>query len=261
MAGASEDAIRIIYFVNTDGRPHQEIYGNKAFFDLKTEGPYASKAVGLPVGQECVVASYANKARTLVNLDWYSFSVERIRDDDQGRPHRVFFGNLIFTETLDKADAAKSNAYDQMFNVNGDFKRPSALENKVAISQLPTEIGGRIDLFPDEVVAGDGSYIEGALRRVEVNAYERNPQARRDCIAHYKPKCVICKFDFGKTYGPVAEGFMHVHHLKPLHELKESYRVDPVKDLRPVCPNCHAVIHLGGSNRSISEVKKMLQKA
>jgi len=35
-----------------------------------------------------------------------------------------------------------------------------------------------------------------------------------------------------------------VHHLVPISKIGKKYRVDPIKDLRPVCPNCHAVIHL-----------------
>ena len=77
-----------------------------------------------------------------------------------------------------------------------------------------------------------------------MNAYERNPEARRRCIEHYGAKCVVCGFDFGAVYGGVAEGLIHVHHLKPISEVGEGYVVDPVEDLRPVCPNCHAVIHL-----------------
>jgi len=34
--------------------------------------------------------------------------------------------------------------------------------------------------------------------------------------------------------------------------------VDPVKDLRPVCPNCHAVIHLRGGCLSIEEVQELI---
>jgi predicted HNH restriction endonuclease len=77
-----------------------------------------------------------------------------------------------------------------------------------------------------------------------VNAYERNQEARRRCIERYGARCVVCGLDFGEVYGEVAEGLIHVHHLKPISEVGEGYVVDPVEDLRPVCPNCHAVIHL-----------------
>ena len=110
-----------------------------------------------------------------------------------------------------------------------------------------------------EEVPFSGKLTEGALCRVTVNAYERNPIARANCIAHYGPTCAVCGFNFGGVYGPLAEGFIHVHHVKPLSEIGEQYEVDPVADLRPVCPNCHAVIHLGGACRSIEEVKRLLE--
>ena len=43
--------------------------------------------------------------------------------------------------------------------------------------------------------------------------------------------------------GDIGEGYIHVHHLVPLAEVEDGYDVDPVEDLRPVCPNCHAIIH------------------
>lgn len=46
-----------------------------------------------------------------------------------------------------------------------------------------------------------------------------------------------------KIYGDIAEGFIHMHHLVPLSAVKEDYLLDPVNDLLPVCPNCHAMLH------------------
>jgi 5-methylcytosine-specific restriction protein A len=63
------------------------------------------------------------------------------------------------------------------------------------------------------------------------------------------------------VFGPEAEGFIHVHHLIPLSTIGTEYLVDPINDLRPVCPNCHAVIHLGGGSRSIDEVREMLENS
>jgi predicted HNH restriction endonuclease len=100
--------------------------------------------------------------------------------------------------------------------------------------------------------------IEGAVYQVLVNRYERDPLARRRCIDHYGPTCVICGFNFGAVYGLLAAGFIHVHHLKPLAEIGEEYEVDPISDLRPVCANCHAIIHLGGECRSIEEARRLV---
>jgi hypothetical protein len=69
---------------------------------------------------------------------------------------------------------------------------------------------------------------------------------------------VVCGFDFGAVYGAEFAGFIHVHHLRPLSEIRGEYVVDPVADLCPVCPNCHAVIHHGGRVRSVEEVRQLL---
>jgi putative restriction endonuclease len=111
--------------------------------------------------------------------------------------------------------------------------------------------------LPDEVSAST-QLVEGAVCRVTVNAYERNPEARRRCIAAHGTTCCICGFSFGTAYGPEAAGYIHVHHVRPLSDIGSEYVVDPVKDLRPVCPNCHAVLHLGGYCRTIDEVCVLL---
>lgn len=86
-------------------------------------------------------------------------------------------------------------------------------------------------------------FAEGALQQVTVNAYERNPAARAACIAHYGPTCQVCSMNFEAVYGEIGVGFMHVHHVKPLSGIGREYEVDPIEDLIPVCPNCHAMLH------------------
>ena len=101
-------------------------------------------------------------------------------------------------------------------------------------------LGIEVTFSPEEVTQSD-SYREGAVTRVEVNRYERNRRARDACIAHHGTRCVVCGFDFAAVYGGLGDGFIHVHHLKQLADLPEGYLVDPIKDLVPVCANCHAM--------------------
>jgi 5-methylcytosine-specific restriction enzyme A len=114
--------------------------------------------------------------------------------------------------------------------------------------QLPEEVNGR-------------RFFEGAVRQIVVNAYERNPEARKRCIEHYGAQCIVCGVDLGKKYGEKAEGLIHVHHLKPLSLVNTTYEVDPINDLRPVCPNCHAVIHRCNPPYTIEEVRTFLNDA
>lgn len=95
-------------------------------------------------------------------------------------------------------------------------------------------------VYPDEV---SGVYEEGVVTRVVVNRYERDPKAREKCIEHYGASCQVCSFDFAERFGELGRGFIHVHHLVPISAIKAGYQVNPVTDLRPVCPNCHAMLH------------------
>ena len=102
------------------------------------------------------------------------------------------------------------------------------------------------------------NFLEGAAESITVNSYERDIAARHKCIQHYGSSCVVCGFNFANVFGPFASGHIHVHHLVPLHAIGKTYVVDPIQDLRPVCPNCHAAIHLGGKTRSIEKMRELL---
>lgn len=111
----------------------------------------------------------------------------------------------------------------------------------------------------DEYVGGkDYLYLEGSLKTIKINKYERNKLARKKCIEHYGAICQICGLEFCKMYGEVAEGYIQVHHIKSLSEINKEYKVDPIKDLIPICPNCHAVVHLKRPHLGVEEVKKLL---
>lgn len=113
-------------------------------------------------------------------------------------------------------------------------------------------------LYPDELESGR-KYYEGARRQVRVNAYERDPKARRACIESHGLNCHVCRFNFFERYGELGKGFIHVHHLKPLALTEGTYELDPVKDLRPVCPNCHAMLHRGETVLAIEELRRHLR--
>jgi hypothetical protein len=99
------------------------------------------------------------------------------------------------------------------------------------------------------------TYPEGAASHIIVNAYERNPAALEVCKAHYGTRCQVCGLDMSERYGDIGKGFIHVHHLKQLSKVGAKYEVDPIADLRPVCPNCHAMLHRKTPPLTINELK------
>ncbi len=125
-------------------------------------------------------------------------------------------------------------------------------ESDVA-SDVPEGVNG----YPGEVP----QYIEGATKQIYVNAFERDPAARKKCLDHHGFECTVCKLDFSKRYGDTGKEFIHVHHLHPLHLGKGPRNTNPVSDLRPVCPNCHAMLHRSDPPFTIEEMINIMRNA
>lgn len=124
----------------------------------------------------------------------------------------------------------------------------------------PQSLLEQFQFYPDEIDL-QVELWEGFKVKVLVNQYERNSQARQRCIARYGSRCSVCELDFVERYGPIGEGFIHVHHIKPLASINASYQVDPIHDLRPVCPNCHAMLHRGKDHPlTIDQLRALLNR-
>ena len=128
-----------------------------------------------------------------------------------------------------------------------------------AASQIkPTPRHGSY-LLPSEDF--DSDMLEGARVTVQVSRIERDPGARRKCIQLFGASCAVCGFDFARTYGDIGLGFIHVHHLNPLSSSKGRRKVNPSADLRPVCPNCHEMLHRQKPPFTIDQMKTMVAGA
>ena len=140
-------------------------------------------------------------------------------------------------------------------------------ENKCFIWQLKKELVKALEAtnligemkLAEELSCDIEKLTEGIKKTITINAYERNPKARKKCIEKYGYNCFICGFNFQKNYGDIGKEFIHVHHLKPLSEIQKEYEINPIQDLRPVCPNCHAILHKKVPAYSIEEIRNILK--
>ena len=110
---------------------------------------------------------------------------------------------------------------------------------------------------PDIQEAEEGRVLT-RLHRIR----ERNRKLVAACKAAALKKfgrlrCVACSFDFAKIYGPTVEGFIEVHHTKPVHTLAEGDKTS-VNDLALLCANCHRVVHSSRRWLSVDEVKRLI---
>jgi 5-methylcytosine-specific restriction protein A len=112
----------------------------------------------------------------------------------------------------------------------------------------------------EEEITKDDIYHEGSKKTITVNSFERSSKAKAACLEYHGRVCQICEFDFTSKYGAIADGIIHVHHIVPLGEIGNSYEVNPIRDLIPVCPNCHAVIHRTKPALTIEQMKELIKK-
>ena len=119
-----------------------------------------------------------------------------------------------------------------------------------------TATANSVDAGPDGYQTG----AEGKLLTVTVNKYERDPALRAACIEAHGSTCKICGFDFEATYGDLGKGFCHIHHIKPLAENDQEVLTNPITDLIPLCPNCHAMIHRSSPALTPETLKLILNK-
>lgn len=103
--------------------------------------------------------------------------------------------------------------------------------------------------------------IEGTKRTYMATKYERDPKAREECLKYNGTSCQVCGFSFEVRYGTIGRGFIHVHHLVPMSRIGIEYEVDPVKDLCPVCPNCHAMLHKKTPPYTTQELRDKIKKS
>jgi HNH endonuclease len=204
--------------------------------------------------KEFNLSEFIDKLQLVPERDWHKTSLEGkyltlpIEDLDAALPVindfvRLFTIFRAAANILCGEDDYFENYVERFWNWQNDLQIQESMAT--------------IKFFPNEVDSAE-KFIEGSVKRVSVNAYERDPKARQKCIDYYGLDCSACGFNFCKVFRELGEGFIHVHHIRPISEIAEEYEVDPVKDLRPVCPNCHAMIHRRSPPLSIEEIKKLL---
>jgi 5-methylcytosine-specific restriction protein A len=112
-------------------------------------------------------------------------------------------------------------------------------------------------VFPDEVPP-EIDYSEGKTKKVLVNSYERNLIARQKCIEYFGFNCHVCDVNFCEKYGKLGNEFIHVHHKVDISTIGKEYSVDPIEDLIPVCPNCHAMLHKKKPAYTVAELQDIM---
>lgn len=126
-----------------------------------------------------------------------------------------------------------------------DFTYIDLKDNLVKIEQNQNK--RKIETFDENIVIQEG------LKKVtEQVAFKRSQTLRTFAIEYYKKNdrisCYCCSFNFEDFYGPkIGKDFIEIHHTKPIFKYEdediENTLKNAVKNLTPVCSNCHRMIH------------------
>ena len=105
----------------------------------------------------------------------------------------------------------------------------------------------KVEIFDENILIN-----EGAKKLKEVSVYERSSKLRNFAINYFsknnKIYCNCCDFNFEDFYGDsIGKGFIEIHHTKPIFKYEdedlENTLTNAIKNLTPVCSNCHRMIH------------------
>lgn len=106
---------------------------------------------------------------------------------------------------------------------------------------------GKSRPIPYEEIVSEGKMV---IKNIQLK--ERSSKLRNIAIDHFTKNnmiyCECCGFNFPNYYGnKYGRDCIEIHHIKPIFQYEDDDQVQFVekalKNLLPVCPNCHRVIH------------------
>jgi hypothetical protein len=114
----------------------------------------------------------------------------------------------------------------------------------------------------DIAALDEEEHWEGGKKSRFISYYERDPGLRAGALRHHGTTCQVCGFDFEAEYGDHGAGYIEAHHMTPVSKLIKTTKVDPKKDMRVVCANCHRMLHRQRDHvLSINELRKLRNEA
>jgi 5-methylcytosine-specific restriction protein A len=224
-----------------------------------------------------VVHLSLNQGTTKVREEFATRTREILRDRaDLMRKRVAEFAQSLTVTTIDLGSDAR---------LPGDYVAGHAIGKTYTLDALPNENELRADLQTivrayraltfrggtDAEIDSQGDvgeeFDKTNLSITETRKYayhrkvERNRTAAKQAKKFHGTVCQACDLDFGKRYGPIGEGFIEAHHLKPIASLEEGVSVtyDVAADFAVLCSNCHRMIHRSDDPSDLAIFRALVQ--
>ncbi|MCF6172792.1 MAG: HNH endonuclease [Campylobacteraceae bacterium] len=188
----------------------------------------------------------------LENLGYATYS-QKINGEPSGRFTITEDGKQYLDENMDIVDYLLNNTFS-----SEDLKEAfeTVYNNR--------EVDKKIEIFDENTTV-----VEGTQAIVKTKVYKRSSKLREKAIQFYtvndRIKCQACCFDFEDFYGEYGKNFIEIHHQKPVFQFNgddlERTIEEALRNVIPVCSNCHRMIHRKRDNPlTLSELKEYVHK-
>lgn len=234
---------------------------------LKRDGPTSTTeliaeltAVFQPTGEDAAIldgrkdTKFSQKVRNLKShrainkMDVYTGLTP------SGRYTLTTAGEQYLSEHLEQIEYLFSNKFDC-----------SAVVELITAIEGTTQSKRKVYVYREEDMIS-----EGKATQKETVVKKRSRQLRTAAIEYYKKDdsklyCEVCGFCFEEHYGRLGQGFIEIHHEDPIYQYSddgfERYISAAVSKVKPLCANCHRMIHRNSKRPlSIQELKSFWVK-
>lgn len=208
-------------------------------------------------GDVAEVYKYVNMAETVLPVvfkEYFDLEIASIYEIQDANEIESLRKEIVTHPVLRDVDKCEDPRYTEILKWYRRFIK------SLHVEPMPMPVPGEHGAIPIKVGGDSGKAIEyddadyapdteGVEHQYNLTKKERNPELRRKCIEYYKQmwnghiRCLCCGFEFGKAYENVGDGYIEIHHVNPHHTFDGEHTVDPVKELIPLCSNCHSMIH------------------
>lgn len=132
------------------------------------------------------------------------------------------------------------------------------------LSDISSELSSLAENKP-LVLLDERTVIEGELRTRTQIYRTRSHDLRRAAIEHYSENgriaCKSCKFEFASAYPSLGDGYIQIHHIKPVSYMRgeELDMTNALANVCPLCANCHQMVHRRKPFLSIPDLQSYLR--
>ena len=195
---------------------------------------------------------FSQKVRNLVGSHYNTntMSTYTYRGSD-GCFHLTDIGKVFLDRNIDNITTIMNSTSDYF--------------HKWECARLVSRYNNQIFIYDENDVISEGRAETKTSNRRTRSRILRSAAIKKYSDTNGHIKCCVCGFDFIDFYGEIGKGYIDIHHERPIFQLSNDgnteFLKDALKNVKPVCPNCHRMLHRNRKHTlTIEELKNIISK-